>query len=98
MIDMTRRDFLTASLAGSAVLGLAGTTGSVAVAVDFTKPVPEASRLSAYQNGPLVILRWHDMPFLTYRAHATQKYPYFYPLTGPLSGMPLVAESALPYP
>jgi hypothetical protein len=34
----------------------------------------------------------------SYRAHKTLKYPYFYPVTGPLSGLSLTAETAMPWP
>ena len=35
---------------------------------------------------------------LSYRAHNHQKYPYFYPLAGPKSGLPLTTETSHPYP
>jgi len=33
-----------------------------------------------------------------YRALSSQKFPYFYPLAGPATGLSLLAEWALPYP
>ena len=33
-----------------------------------------------------------------YRAHQTQKYPFFYPVAGPVSGLSLTSESAMPWP
>ena len=40
----------------------------------------------------------NDNSVLTsYRAHPTQKYPYFYPVAGPKSGLSLTAESGSPW-
>jgi len=35
---------------------------------------------------------------LSYRAHQTQKYPFFSPMAGPLTGLPLTTESGRPWP
>jgi hypothetical protein len=35
---------------------------------------------------------------MSYRAHQTQKYPFFSPMAGPLSGLPLVTETGRPWP
>jgi hypothetical protein len=35
---------------------------------------------------------------LSYRAHPSQKYPYFAPMAGPVSGLPLVTETGRPWP
>jgi len=35
---------------------------------------------------------------MSYRAHPSQKYPFFSPMAGPLSGLPLVAETGRPWP
>ncbi len=40
----------------------------------------------------------YDKALLNYSAYQTLKYPYFEPLNGPLSGLPLTTESSLPYP
>ncbi len=34
----------------------------------------------------------------SYRAHQTQKYPFFYPVAGPVSGLSLTSESGMPWP
>ena len=40
-----------------------------------------------------------DNTLLTsYRAHPSQKYPFFSPMAGPRSGLPLVAETGRPWP
>jgi hypothetical protein len=68
------------------------------LAVDFAKPVPGAETLIAYQYGPQIIVRWRNQTLTSYRAHPTQKFPYFAPVSGPVSGLPLTTESSLPYP
>jgi hypothetical protein len=35
---------------------------------------------------------------LSYRAHQTQKYPFFSPMAGPLTGLPLTTETGRPWP
>jgi hypothetical protein len=67
-------------------------------AVDYDKPVPGSEKLTAQQSSGLVLFRWNNRAIGAYRAHSSQKYPYFYPLAGPVSGVSLLAESALPYP
>lgn len=39
-----------------------------------------------------------DTLFTTYKTGVTQKYPYFYPVNGPVSGIPVTTESSEPYP
>jgi hypothetical protein len=67
-------------------------------AVDYDKPAPGSEKLTAEQTNGLLIFRWNNRTVGAYRALATQKFPYFYPLCGPATGVSLVAESALPYP
>jgi hypothetical protein len=43
-------------------------------------------------------VRWNNRLLTCYRAHRSQKYPYLYPLAGPLTGLSLTAETALPFP
>ena len=93
---MSRRDLLTWSLAAGAapaVLGLAGRAAQAQI-----KPQPGADKLTAYQFGPQIHIRWADDPVTCYRSHPTQKYPYFYPVTGPVSGLSLTTESGSSYP
>jgi hypothetical protein len=58
-------------------------------------PVPQ---LSAYQVGPQIWVRCGGVTLTCYRAHPTQKYPYFFPLAGPATGQSLTTESSEPYP
>ncbi len=93
---INRRSFLRLSAAASAapaafVLAPGLVRGQV-------QSVPEADQLTEYQIGPHIWLRWNNAPLASYRAHPTQKYPYFYPVAGPVSGLPLTSESSLPWP
>ena len=89
-----RRRWLTGvaqSLAASSAAGLLR-------AVDYDKPAPGSDKLTPELSNGLMLFRWNNRMLVTYRALASQKFPYFYPLAGPATGMSLVAESALPYP
>jgi hypothetical protein len=54
--------------------------------------------LSAYSYGGRVWVRIAQDVFTCYRATASQKYPYFYPLIGPATGLPMTEEAGDPYP
>jgi len=54
--------------------------------------------LTAETQDEMIIVRIDEAMFICYRFGAGQKYPYFYPVNGPLSGLPLTTESSLPYP
>ncbi|HYK89055.1 MAG TPA: PmoA family protein [Acidobacteriota bacterium] len=45
-----------------------------------------------------IIVRVDGATFTCYRFGSGQKYPYFYPVNGPESGLSLTTESSLPYP
>lgn len=96
----SRRQFVKVAAASvsSWSLGQYLSERSVATAADFTEPVKEASGLTAYQKDGTVQVRFDNQPLLAYRAQPTLKYPYFYPLNGPQSGLSLTTESCLPYP
>lgn len=99
---MNRRRFLRRSAAAASSLGIAAVAGPAA-ASDFRhrwneRTDPDAEGLSAYANHGSLFVRRDNLPVLTYRAQPWLKYPYFSPLAGPLSGLSLVSESALPYP
>lgn len=40
----------------------------------------------------------NNSTLLSYRAHQDQKYPFFSPMTGPVSGLPLTTETGRPWP
>jgi hypothetical protein len=54
--------------------------------------------LSAEQQDEQIIVRIDKKTFTCYRYGDGQKYPYFYPVNGPASGLSLTTESSLPYP
>ena len=76
----------------------------VAIVRGFGAPqaVPTVSRegrgLTVYQLGPIIWVRLDNRVLLSYRAHESQKYPYIYPVAGPVTGLSLTAETALPWP
>jgi hypothetical protein len=55
-------------------------------------------KMSAQRLDDRIIIRVNDQTLAVYRFGAGQKYPYFYPVNGPLTGLSLTTESALPYP
>jgi len=85
----SRREFLRAA----GVLG--GSVGlmSFGRAEEATPP-----SLSAYQFECQVWVGYEKQTIACYRAHATQKYPYFYPFIGPATGRPLTTEAGDQYP
>jgi len=54
--------------------------------------------LTAETQDEMIIVRIDEAMFICYRFGGGQKYPYFYPVNGPLSGLPVTTESSLPYP
>ena len=55
-------------------------------------------RLSAERFDDRIVVRVDDQTFTCYRFGAGQKYPYFYPVNGPASGVSVTTESSLPWP
>jgi hypothetical protein len=94
----TRREVLKASaLAGSSAWGLAS---SAAWARGEAPPAPESGRetLRATQEDARIDLHVGKTLLTSYRADPAQKYPYLFPMAGPLSGLSLTAEKTEPYP
>ena len=58
----------------------------------------DASILTAEQQDEMIIIRIDKKTFTCYRYGEGQKYPYFYPVNGPATGLSLTTESSLPYP
>ena len=103
---ISRRQFLHRSAAATAAASTAaswGLAGAGTVRADFRHrwneaTDPAAEGLSAYVNHGTLFVRHDNLPVLSYRAQPSLKYPYFAQLNGPVSGLSLVTESALPYP
>lgn len=95
--DLTRRHFLRLS-SQFAAAAPAALVGADQTAPGARRTAPDSEGLTHYQIGPHIWLRWNNDPLLAYRAHPTQKSPYFFPVTGPVSGLPLTSESSLPWP
>jgi hypothetical protein len=96
---LTRRRFVRLSALATAVAPVAfSVKGQSAPAPTQRQTAPNSEELTHYQIGPHIWLRWHNEPLMSYRAHPTQKYPYFFPVMGPVSGLSLTSESSLPWP
>jgi hypothetical protein len=91
---LDRRSWLGRIAQSMAAWGAAG----LLRAVDYDKPAPGSEKLTVEQSNGLMMFRWNNRTIATYRALASQKFPYFYPLAGPATGLSLLAESALPCP
>jgi hypothetical protein len=61
-------------------------------------PAAPGPRLSAERLDDRIVVRVDDRTLTCYRFGAGQKYPYFYPVNGPLSGVSVTTESSLPWP
>jgi hypothetical protein len=61
-------------------------------------PAAAGAGLSAQRLDDRIIVRVDDRTFTCYRFGAGQKYPYFYPVNGPVSGASVTTESSLPWP
>jgi hypothetical protein len=92
-----RRRFIRLA-AGAAAAWPVAVAGGQQAAPPVGRVEPGSAGLTHYQLGPHIWLRWHNEPLIGYRAHPTQKYPYVFPVAGPLSGLSLTAESSLPWP
>jgi hypothetical protein len=97
---LRRRQFLQLAAAASAfpfVRQLAtGATAARSPAAGATGE--DTNGLTVYELGPQIWIRYDNRPLTCYRAHRSQKYPYLYPLAGPVSGLSLTDETTLPYP
>ncbi len=71
----------------------------IAAAGNTASVLPQSvQKLSAETLDDRIIVRINDSTFTVYRFGAGQKYPYFYPVNGPVSGESLTSESSLPWP
>ena len=70
------------------------------LAMTLVSPLLSAdeNKLSVELQDEMAIIRIDDVTFTSYRFGDGQKYPYFYPVAGPESGVSLTTESSLPYP
>lgn len=54
--------------------------------------------LTAEQEGNQISVKVDGALFTAYKFDAKQKYPYFFPVNGPLSGQSITTETSEPYP
>lgn len=77
----------------------AATVLFVIAAVTFSANDSEAAlRVKAVAAENAVDVYVENHLFTRYKAEASQKYPYFFPVNGPLSGLSVTTESSEPYP
>jgi hypothetical protein len=88
---------VTASLAATGASAQQGGAAPSGQAAGSPQP-PADQKLSAYKFESNVWVRINDRVFTCYRSDPTQKYPYFYPVFGPVTGLPMTEETALPWP
>src|SRR5512134_3290651 len=94
-----RRRFLKVVVAASPLPFSAHlAAAAVARATAASTASEEGAGLTVYELGPQIWIRYNNRPLTCYRAHRSQKYPYFFPLSGPVSGLSLTDETTLPYP
>jgi len=70
------------------VMAVCGAASAVEAGLEM-KAVEIADGVDIFAGGTL---------FTTYKTGASQKYPYFYPVNGPVSGLSVTTESSEPYP
>jgi len=92
--SLSRRQFLQAVLASS-LASAARPSRAAPAAGQVGSP---SAGLQPYQDRPQIWVRWNNRILLCYRAHPTQKFPYVYPLAGPITGLSLATETGLPWP
>ncbi|MCB9210707.1 MAG: PmoA family protein [Ignavibacteriales bacterium] len=63
-----------------------------------TSLTAQTNNLSAELQDDMIIVRIDNVTFTSYRFGDGQKYPYFYPVNGPETGLSVTTESSLPYP
>lgn len=106
MTDRTnRRSLLKQTLAGAGGAWLAARSASAADAPPAAATSPSDTgqssgppQFAAYAFGANIWVRLDNRVFTCYRANVDQKYPYFYPLTGPATGLPMTDETCEPWP
>jgi len=54
--------------------------------------------LEAEMEGKQVVVTVAGKPFTAYKFEDSQKYPYFFPVNGPVSGQSVTTETSEPYP
>ena len=72
--------------------------GGGAAARGATARVGRPSTVRRAPDDDRIVVRVDDRRFTCYRFGAGQKYPYFYPVNGPRSGVSVTTESSLPWP
>ncbi|MHC4445578.1 MAG: DUF6807 domain-containing protein [Planctomycetota bacterium] len=98
-LSSDRRSFIkqAAAVVGSSVL-MSGGSSTGQSSGGAGKKVSAGEKFSCYRFGSCIWVRIDKRVFTCYRTESTQKYPYFYPVVGPVTGLPMTAETELPWP
>ncbi|MDR2863546.1 MAG: PmoA family protein [Puniceicoccales bacterium] len=107
---MQRRDFLknsalltglgllTPAISSQRAIGAPASGGKFpSKFVDYGGGAPQA-HLTYYNYESQAWFRKNNAVLTAYRANVAQKYPYWYPLVGPKTGLSLIAETGQPWP
>ena len=96
---MKRRIGLCTCLSGLLALAFTSHAGGFVKAVTSSQAsTPSSLVLNAERLDDRIIVRVNSETFTCYRFGGGQKYPYFYPVNGPMSGRSVTTESSLPWP
>ena len=95
--SIDRRGLLKGAAAIAGAWALVGRHKAAGAAEPASRAAEETG-VTSYDFGSCIWVRVEGRVFTCYRAEATQKYPCFYPVIGPASGLPMTDETALPYP
>lgn len=94
-----RRRFIKQIAAATAACGLASSAEAAPDPPDSNPdPAPGPAKLTTYTFGCRLWIRINERVFTCYRSESSQKYPYFYPVLGPVTGLPMTDETGLPWP
>ena len=96
---MKRRNFLKSSLLTVGTLGLGRQVFADKPVPQFGDPLDDHLTSYIYDSEySAVWIRWKSAVLTCYRSEMLQKYPYFYPLRAPKSGLSLTMETGQPWP
>ena len=71
---------------------------TAAQAVALAQEAAAACQLEAKRQGDEIVVTVDGKVFACYKFAHSQKYPYFWPVNGPASGVSITTESSQPYP
>jgi hypothetical protein len=98
-MSTSRRELLKGMAVGAAGSAWLSAGGAVEAAPKLaTQQALPGQDVSSYPFGANLWVRVDGRPFTCYRANQDQKGPYFFPIYGPATGLPMTEEAGEPYP